>query len=1049
MPKKLAQWILGDSIALKSEIPVVQKIEPQATMPEVLPISSLVSPNVAKRSTKKPIRALKKSDGINHQDARTWKLRDKVKYRDPFYKGRVSRVSGLPLRKVEGQKIPVPGGVLIDDDVYDFDDASKKFEWIPPKDEVMRSVSDQAGIDPNEPVKGFVLVSDVDGVVRSADGDTQLEGDYVDPKIAQEIKSQVEAGHLYVRYLSGSAALSPDDLQQPQEEWRRDGRSSLGQAFIHTFGLAWLSQYQDRLEIVGAMGGQKLRFNQHHQPVVEFDENYTYNHEQMFDGLRAVLQSYLTIVAQEGKEIHVRKKAEELLRQLADLQPSSEVLTSEQGSRAPEAFRDIMLTIRSSIDSHARLVNRGSDLQLNVTNDLFPLQKVEGVLNSLLTDKVPSFAYLDPEQKVVTEGGHYLKISKSSKAVGAKSFVDKHKGKGFISISMGDAKVDLPMFGETQLSFFVGGENELGGALLDTKTIYMRDPKGQSKTHINGTLDVLSRMREAVNGPFKKFKWWMASKDGVWRLRSLEEMAKNPAMVFEESQNEYEKSLESAKPGSAARLTNVGIGLSANQAMNSVVFRPKEELKQELKQQEFEFFEPEYGLGPELIVRGVHGKGKSIEYIGEGTENYVFSDGELVWRVQKIPEKKATLFAKMEDAGVGPRLLDERIVGGRKMVVVDKIRPRYAQINSPKAFSIKDLYDYQKKNHLREQLTPAEEKLVFRLIRDLRGDGHSFSGLSQGLGVHDFSPNNIVIGYGPFGLRAYLIDDGGVYEDSRLSGALYWPSSWIGELDRPGRRWWLETPGIRNRLTHVITDGLSKSLGLDTKLPPEWQRKSSWTIEFSETAEEMNMANRVIELLNDIKKVITSGSITLEPHQIIGLRNEMFKLFLNSSPGSLGRSLMVMFDFPDTRPESGANDDYVISEELKYFAKDRFEKTNGLNDIYVRSFINKVDMNIVPLLEKIKKDHHVRIRRDRDINETFVEINNAQLNNSAENKRGPGGIDLTAKRMDLEVDSGKAGVDQSIVIKTLDNIKINGLYIKDIEVKPLKNLPELLGVSAR
>jgi hypothetical protein len=63
-------------------------------------------------------------------------------------------------------------------------------------------------------------------------------------------------------------------------------------------------------------------------------------------------------------------------------------------------------------------------------------------------------------------------------------------------------------------------------------------------------------------------------------------------------------------------------------------------------------------------------------------------------------------------------------------------------------------------------------------------------------------------------------------------------------------------------------------------------------------------------------------------------------------------------------------------------------------------------------------------------------------------KTAPGGIDLTAKRMDLEVVSDKKDVNQPFDMKMLENIKINGLYIKDIEIKPLKNLPQMLGIPA-
>ncbi len=63
-------------------------------------------------------------------------------------------------------------------------------------------------------------------------------------------------------------------------------------------------------------------------------------------------------------------------------------------------------------------------------------------------------------------------------------------------------------------------------------------------------------------------------------------------------------------------------------------------------------------------------------------------------------------------------------------------------------------------------------------------------------------------------------------------------------------------------------------------------------------------------------------------------------------------------------------------------------------------------------------------------------------------KTAPGGIDLTDRRMDLEVDRDKSAVSQSMDLNSLENIEINGLYIKNIEIKPLKNLPEMLGIPA-
>ncbi|MBF0523419.1 MAG: hypothetical protein HQL24_10255 [Candidatus Omnitrophica bacterium] len=58
-----------------------------------------------------------------------------------------------------------------------------------------------------------------------------------------------------------------------------------------------------------------------------------------------------------------------------------------------------------------------------------------------------------------------------------------------------------------------------------------------------------------------------------------------------------------------------------------------------------------------------------------------------------------------------------------------------------------------------------------------------------------------------------------------------------------------------------------------------------------------------------------------------------------------------------------------------------------------------------------------------------------------------GGIDLTTGRMKVDVDSDNAAAAQPMDLKALENIEINQLYIKSIEIKSLNNLPQMLGVS--
>jgi hypothetical protein len=58
----------------------------------------------------------------------------------------------------------------------------------------------------------------------------------------------------------------------------------------------------------------------------------------------------------------------------------------------------------------------------------------------------------------------------------------------------------------------------------------------------------------------------------------------------------------------------------------------------------------------------------------------------------------------------------------------------------------------------------------------------------------------------------------------------------------------------------------------------------------------------------------------------------------------------------------------------------------------------------------------------------------------------PGGIDLTDDRFNMEIEQDKSQISQELDLEAFDNIVFDGLYIKNIEINPINNLPELLGV---
>ncbi|MBF0594740.1 MAG: S8 family serine peptidase [Candidatus Omnitrophica bacterium] len=58
----------------------------------------------------------------------------------------------------------------------------------------------------------------------------------------------------------------------------------------------------------------------------------------------------------------------------------------------------------------------------------------------------------------------------------------------------------------------------------------------------------------------------------------------------------------------------------------------------------------------------------------------------------------------------------------------------------------------------------------------------------------------------------------------------------------------------------------------------------------------------------------------------------------------------------------------------------------------------------------------------------------------------PGGIDLTDGRMKVDVAADNAEIPSAVDLKAMENMEINGLYIKHLELVPLNNLPQVLGI---
>jgi hypothetical protein len=119
---------------------------------------------------------------------------------------------------------------------------------------------------------------------------------------------------------------------------------------------------------------------------------------------------------------------------------------------------------------------------------------------------------------------------------------------------------------------------------------------------------------------------------------------------------------------------------------------------------------------------------------------------------------------------------------------------------------------------------------------------------------------------------------------------------------------------------------------------------------------------------------------------------------------------------------------------LKFYADLGFKPEDPQLEQVMRSCLEELDDAKKKNNGKINPKIYQKIVKDSKYNGLFSSILVRYVNDKAQiSLQSPGGIDLTDKRMKLDVDSDKAAVSQSIDWKVLGNIEIDGLYIKDIE----------------
>lgn len=359
-------------------------------------------------------------------------------------------------------------------------------------------------------IEQIILISDVDGVIREGVEAT------ADPRVIQAIKSLLDNKGVDVTFISGT----PIENDLNTEFWRR-GNLPLSKVFGSSFQQELLDE---RVAIFGVLGGHCMNADGTMKVVDEYPPDISYELGKL------LIQSFLNEVLNSGN--HEQKAiANNLQMELASLEANH---SGHSANLTADELYQIVRVIHEHLDPNFRLVTNGALVETHTSNPPWSSSLSSKWLKAEIDQPQYRISNLPQSQKQIAtgfarkegEGFNYLLISKTNKGLTTKKHIEekiKHFPKALI-VTIGDTQVDFPMHQNAHLAFHVGlKEVWLNNPL--SHCVMVCNSEGKDAQHIEGTLQVLKLLNEAVGKSFYDLKYIpRCDPSGQWDFCSIREI---------------------------------------------------------------------------------------------------------------------------------------------------------------------------------------------------------------------------------------------------------------------------------------------------------------------------------------------------------------------------------------------------------------------------------------------------------------------------------------------------------------------------------------------
>lgn len=356
----------------------------------------------------------------------------------------------------------------------------------------------------------IILISDVDGVVREG-----IEAS-ADPRVIQAVKSLLENQGVDVTFISGS----PIENDQSLELWRR-GNVPLSKVFGSSFKQELL---EGRVAIYGVLGGHCMKADGTIQVVDEYSPEVSHELGKLL--VDSFLDEVLHYGNDDQKAIAGNLKPHLFSLEREDSDDSANVTAVE--------FYKIIEVIHEHLDPHFRLITNGALVEMHTSHPPWGTTISSERLKEKINQPQQIVSHFPTSQKQIAmgyakkagEGFNFLLISKTNKGFTASQLIEE-KMKRFpraLIVTIGDTQLDFPMHQNAHLAFHVGLKEVWFNHRL-SHCVMVCNSEGKDAQHIEGTLQVLKYLNEAIGKSFFDLKYIpRCNPSGQWEYYSIKEI---------------------------------------------------------------------------------------------------------------------------------------------------------------------------------------------------------------------------------------------------------------------------------------------------------------------------------------------------------------------------------------------------------------------------------------------------------------------------------------------------------------------------------------------